>query len=331
MNEPTVSIVLPALNEESFIEPCLDSLLSQTYPSIVEVLVVDGGSTDRTREMVAEHGPPVRLIDNPRVTAAAAMNIGIDQARGEVICRADAHAKYAEDYIERCVAVLLETGADNVGGPVRAVGTTPFGRAVAAVYSSPLGTGPAPSHSAKRRTQADTVWLGCWRRETLVGLGGFDETGLQWAAEDQELNFRIRQGDGRIVVDPSIRVWYYPRQAPRPLWDQYFNWGVDKASTLVKHRRLPTWRPLAPVALVVASAIRLAWPGPCRRRLSVLLGHGVFAFGAAVVISREDGVDPTRAFVAIEVCHWSYGLGFLSGLLRTLRGHRFDTRPTGHR
>ena len=211
---PTVSVVLPALNEGEYIEGCLASLLAQDYPAVTEILVVDGGSTDGTVALAEAFGPPVRVVPNPRVTAAAALNIGISEAAGELICRADAHAEYAHDYIRRCVEVLLETGADNVGGPVRAVGRTPFGRAVAAVFSSPLGTGPAPSHYATDRRDGDTVWLGCWRRETLEALGGFDEDRLQWAAEDQELNFRIRRRGGRIVLDPSIRVTYFPPRLP---------------------------------------------------------------------------------------------------------------------
>src|SRR5206468_499009 len=132
---PSVSVVLPTLNERAFIRDCLDSLLAQDYPALTEILVCDGGSTDGTRELVKVAPSPVALLDNPRVTAAAAMNVGIAAAGGEVVCRADAHTLYAPDYVSRCVAVLLETGADNVGGRMVPVGTTAFGRAVAAVTS----------------------------------------------------------------------------------------------------------------------------------------------------------------------------------------------------
>jgi len=328
---PTVSVVLPALNEGEYIEGCLASLLAQDYPAVTEILVVDGGSTDGTVALAEAFGPPVRVVPNPRVTAAAALNIGISEAAGELICRADAHAEYADDYIRRCVEVLLETGADNVGGPVRAVGRTPFGRAVAAVFSSPLGTGPAPSHYATDRRDGDTVWLGCWRRETLEALGGFDEDRLQWAAEDQELNFRIRRRGGRIVLDPSIRVTYFPRAAPRPLWDQYFNWGVAKASTLVKHRALPTLRPLAPAVLVVATATGLVTGRTWRRRLLVPAVHAAFAGATAVWLASREDVDAPRVFAALEICHWSYGVGFFAGLFRAARGRSFETRPRGHR
>jgi len=129
--QPTLSLLLPTLNERHFIRDCLDSLLAQQDVELLELLVVDGGSTDGTRELVESYGGVVRLVDNPRVTAAAAMNVGIAESKGEVICRADAHTLYEPDYLRRCLDVLDETGADNVGGRMRPVGTCAFGRAVA--------------------------------------------------------------------------------------------------------------------------------------------------------------------------------------------------------
>ena len=326
---PTVSIVLPALYERRFMRDCLDSLLAQDDGRIVEILVVDGGSTDGTRAIVEAAGDPVRLVDNPRVTAAAAMNIGLAEAKGDVICRADAHTLYAPDFVRRNVDVLAETGADNVGGPMVPVGTTSFGRAVAAVTSSPFGVGPGRFHYATVRSEVDTVYLGCWRRETLEALGGWDESRLQWAAEDQELNFRIRQRGGRIVLDPSIRSWYFPREAPRALRRQYFNYGVAKASTLAKHHSLPTWRPLAPAALVAATV--LAFLGGKRTRLAIPLLHSALCAAEAARIGRRPGVAPHRALAVLLVCHWSYGCGFWAGIARLVTGRRFDTRPEAHR
>ena len=325
---PTVSVVLPTLNEEGFIADCVRSLLSQDYENVLEVLVVDGGSTDRTRELVEAAGAPVRLLENPRVTAAAAMNVAISAAQGEVVVRADAHSLYEPDYVRSCVHVLLETGADNVGGGMRAVGTTRFGRAVAAVTSSPLGVGPGKFHYARQREEVDTVYLGCWRRETLVSIGGFDEVGLQWAAEDQDLNFRLRKRGGRVVLDPSIRSWYFPRDTTRALRRQYFNYGVCKASTLAKHRSLPSWRPLAPAGLVAMSAVLL----PSRRlRFVVPALHLAGAATFAARLAKEELVDPVLALKAIVICHWGYGLGFWSGILRIITGRGFVTRPGGHR
>jgi succinoglycan biosynthesis protein ExoA len=320
-----VSIVLPALNERAYIRDCLESLLVQDYPAITEILVLDGGSRDGTQEIVRIVAGCAAVVDNPGVTAASGLNLGFALARGEVIVRADAHARYARDYVRRCVAVLLETGADNVGGRMTPVGTTSFGRGVAAVTSSPLGVGPGRFHYATDRQEVDTVYLGCWWREKVLELGGFDDTRLQWAAEDHELNFRLRASGGRIVLDPDIRSWYFPRDTPTALWRQYFNYGVGKASTLAKHHDLPTWRPLAPAALVLATVVgALGFPG--WRRLVAPAGHGAVCLVAALQLSRDPGVAPHRAWTAIEICHWSYGLGFWTGLSRWLAGGGFASR-----
>ena len=327
---PSVTVILPTLDEQGFLRDCLDSLSAQDYPAIEEILVVDGGSGDATREIASAVGAPVRVLDNPRTSAAAAMNVGLAAAAGEVVVRADAHSLYAPDYVRACVDVLVETGADNVGGRMQPVGTTSFGRAVAAVTSSPFGVGPGRFHYSGRRDEVDTVYLGCWRRETLERLGGYDESRLQWAAEDQELNFRLREKGGRVLLDPSIRSVYFPRATPRALYRQYFNYGVAKASTLAKHGTLPTWRPLAPAAFVVASAVA-AVASRGKRRLALPALHGAACAVVALRIGRDPGVAPHRAFGALEVCHWSYGLGFWSGVARMLAGRGFESRPGARR
>jgi glycosyltransferase involved in cell wall biosynthesis len=331
---PTVSIVLPTLNERGHLRDCLDSLLAQQTGDaveVVEVLVVDGGSTDGTREVVEEEGGVVRLLDNPRVTAAAAMNVGIAAAVGEVVCRADAHTVYAPDYVRRCVEVLEETGAANVGGPMVPVGTTTFGRAVAAVTTSPFGVGPGRFHYATGRMDVETVYLGCWRRQTLVEAGGYDEEHLQWAAEDQELNFRLRQAGGRIVLDSSIRSWYFPRATPRALLRQYRNYGLAKASTLAKHKTLPYWRPVAPALLVGATVAAPVVVRPWWLKLAPPLAWLVGASVVSARLSKDPGVAPHRVLGALAICHWGYGVGLWAGLWRIVTGRPFDTRPVGGR
>jgi glycosyltransferase involved in cell wall biosynthesis len=323
--------VLPALNERRYIRDCLDSLARQDYQDLVEILVVDGGSTDGTAAIAAAVDPRVRVVENPSVTAASGMNVGIAEATGDVVCRADAHTIYAADYVSRCVGALLEAGAVNAGGPMRAVGTTNFGRAVAAVTSSAFAVGPGRFHLSERREDdVDTVYLGTFPRDVLRHVGGYDDRTLQWAAEDHELNFRLRQDGGRIVLDPSIVSWYFPRDTPRALMRQYHNYGMGKASTLAKHRRLPTWRPLAPAALVLGVLVLIV-TARWRAALALLALHAGFCAAGAKAVSDDPGVAPHRAFAAVEICHWSYGLGVWRGFGRWASGRGFTSRPHGHR
>src|SRR5439155_21649509 len=172
--------------------------------------------------------------------------------------------------------------------------------------------------------------LGAFRRATVMAVGGYDEHDLQWGAEDQELNFRIRRAGGRIRVDPTIRSWYFPRSTPTALWRQYWNYGVCKASTLKKHRRLPYGRPVVPAAMVAAAAGALGY-GLVRRRLRpavlIPLGYATGAAGVALRLGDAPGVAPHRVMTALAVCHWGYGLGFWAGVGRIVTGRPFDARP----
>jgi cellulose synthase/poly-beta-1,6-N-acetylglucosamine synthase-like glycosyltransferase len=277
--------------------------------------------------------PRVQLLDNPRRSAAAAMNVGVAAATGEFVVRADAHSVYAPDFVRRSLEVLAETGAADAGGPMRPVGTSRFGRAVAAVTTSRIGMGSGAFHWTTRQQVVDTVYLGCYRRATLDHLGGYDETGLQWAAEDQELNFRLRRQGATIVCDPSIRSWYFPRDTPGALWRQYRNYGVCKVSTLVKHRKLPTLRPLAPPALVAALALSAVAAVVTRRPLPAAPVAAWVALVATVGarLGRQPGVEPARASLALAICHVSYGVGFWAGCGRVITRRPFQSRPPGRR
>lgn len=331
---PTISIIIPTLDEENYIARCLQSLEEQDYPQIIEILVVDGGSKDTTRDIVSHWGGVVRLVDNPGVTAASAMNVGINAAQGEVVVRIDAHSSYSPDYCSRSVEVLLETGAAVVGGPMRPQGDTKFGQAVSIATTTPIGIGPGRFHYANQRCEVETVYLGAFRPETVRSVGGYDSSNLQWAAEDQELNYRIRLAGGTIVLDPTIKSIYVPRGTVRSLAKQYHNYGLCKVSTLVKHRTLPYWRPTVPPAFVCVCMLWLV--------TFLLLGQFGLAFlpigfyllasmAAAVFLTRRTPSLWWRTALALVVIHWSYGFGFLRGIGKALTGRKFDTKPRRRR
>jgi succinoglycan biosynthesis protein ExoA len=319
----TVSILIPTFNEIAHIDACLASVLAQSSP-ILEVLVVDGGSTDGTRERVASYGRTVRLVDNPGRGPASAMNVGITASKGSIICRMDAHTVFDPRYVTESLRVLLEEDADVVGGPMHPVGTSKFGRAVAAVTSSALGM-PGRFHYARTRIETDHVYLGMWKRSTLLELGGFDAQHFPWCGEDNELSYRIRRNGGRVVCDPAVRSDYTPRETPAALWRQYNRYGLAKASSLETHRALPSWRPVAPAALVAVTIVGLFTGRTWRHRAAVPAIH---ALGCGVVahwVSRRESSDPLRAALVQEICHWSFGFGFWRGIVRIVRSRPVQT------
>ena len=165
---PRVTIAMPAYNEEAYIGTCIASVQAQDYPAnLVEILVADGRSTDRTREILAELAaadPRIQLVDNPERLQAAGLGLLVKAATGDVIVRMDVHCEYAPDYVRKCIETLEKTGADNVGGAQRAKAKTPFQRAVCAALASPLGVGGAAYRSPESEGYVDTVFLGAFRR-----------------------------------------------------------------------------------------------------------------------------------------------------------------------
>ncbi len=227
---PYVSVVIPVFNEERYIVACLASVLEQDYPEArYEVIVADGGSTDRTRALVeatAVDHPNVRLIDNPGRTQAHGLNLAILASRGEFIARQDGHAEWSPHHLRRSVDLLVETGADNVGGRADGEGASVTGRAIARAMRSPFGVGGARYRYSTRVEELPTVFPGTFRRSAFERVGLYDEA--YPPHEDYELNHRIRETGGRVLFSPDIPTRYWVRESIRGLATQYFRYGRSK-------------------------------------------------------------------------------------------------------
>jgi succinoglycan biosynthesis protein ExoA len=320
--QPFVTIAMPCLNEAAYIDACVRSVLAQDYPADrFEILVADGGSTDGTLDTLrrlSESDPRVRVVPNPRRIQAAGMNEVIRVARGEIIVRMDVHCEYAPDYVRRCVEVLAETGADNVGGAQRSRAQTWFQKALCAALDSPLGVGGAKYRSADNEGDVDTVFLGAFKRSVFERVGLYDPGAV--TNEDAELNQRILDAGGRVYLSRAIVVHYYPRSTFRALAKQYFAYGRGRARTLCKHGTLPSFRPLLPFAFVVGGASILLVP---KLRPFAPLAFGAYAALAgveAVRVGRREGLRAVPIVAAIfPVMHLSHGAGFAAGLWRYLQ------------
>jgi succinoglycan biosynthesis protein ExoA len=318
---PFVSIVVPALNEERRIVDCLDALQRQTYPrELVEILVVDGRSADRTPDLVREastRDSRVRLLDNPSGRTATALNVGIEAAKGSVICRMDGHAIAADDYVERGIAVLQATRAWCVGGQMQKVGVTSVGKAIALASTSRFGVGDSAFHYATGPREVESVFLGCWPREVFEKIGLFDPELVR--NQDDELSYRIRKGGGSIRFDPSIRVRYFTRDSLRGVFSQHRQYGRWKIRVFQKHPGAVRWRHLVPGALVAALGSGLLAPIYAPFGYLVLGAGATYSVAVAVVVERlrSKHGDVRRAYLAgaFAAMHLGYGLGLWQGLL----------------
>jgi succinoglycan biosynthesis protein ExoA len=331
---PAISIVVACRNEAAHIAAFLDSLLAQETPDLAwEAVIADGMSDDGTFEILiryAERHPKLRVIRNQGRIVSTGLNAAIHAARGSVILRMDAHTRFAPDYCIRCLETLEATGADNVGGPARTQARGLRARAIAAAYHSPFSTGGARFHDANYEGWVDTVPYGCWRKETLLRLGLFDEALVR--NQDDELNLRLTRAGGKVWLSPRIVSWYSPRTTLAGLFRQYFQYGFWKVAVIRKHQIPASWRHLVPVAFVTANALMLATlaaaaagflPGWLPSALWLWLSStAAYAAAIALASSHTAARNGWRVLpylpAVFAVFHVSYGLGFAAGLARFL-------------
>ncbi len=329
---PIVSIIVPCYNEQATIRLLLESLLRQTVPAgDLEVIIADGLSTDRTRAEVAifQGAHPeltVRLVDNPRRIIPAALNCALAAAQGKYIVRLDAHSVPAEDYVQRCVESLDETGAENVGGvwEIRPQGNGMIEQAIALAAAHPFGVGDAQYRYASRAGFVDTVPFGAFRREVFDRFGRFDESLL--TNEDYEFNARLRQGGGRVWLDPRIRSIYFARPDLAALSRQYWRYGFWKWRMLRRYPKTLRWRqalpPLFVLSLVGWLVLGLLW-----RPAFLLLGGEILLYGLVLVAGALPVAQKQRDLrltflvpIAIATMHLSWGAGFLWSMLKWIFG-----------
>jgi succinoglycan biosynthesis protein ExoA len=326
-----VSVMAPMWNEAGHIEDLVADLAGQDYDGEVELLVADGGSTDgsvdRLRAAATRHGLDVTVFDNPDRWVSQALNICVGAARGDLIVRVDCHSRYPIDYLRRCVEAAEATGAANVGGVFIPRGRTPTERAVACAMDSPFGGIHWTRHGPSGRVEVDTVPYGAFRPDAFRRAGLFDETLVR--NQDDEFNLRLRLAGGRIVLDPSIRIFYTPRGSYRGVFRQYYEYGLWKPVVMWKHGRVVSARSLVPGAFVASLAVLAPltpWVAPARWLLAAELGAygaGALAFGAvALRRKRESWRLLPRVAAAFPTFHAAYGLGTLAGLARVARGKR---------
>ena len=322
-SRPLVSVVIPCRNEEAYIAACLDSILAGDYPrNLLEILVVDGQSDDGTREILSRYAtrhPYIILLENPRRTTPAALNVAIRAASGSVIIRMDAHVLYPWYYIRRLVEALEETGADNVGGVLDtvAVDDTPTARAIALGLSHPFGVGNSHFRTGSRvRREVDTVPFGCYRREIFDRIGLFDEELIR--NQDDEFNFRLIGRGGRVLLVPEVRCRYFPRRSFRQVARMYYQYGYFKPLVARKVGRVMTVRQVVPsilVATLMASAGLSPWtPGAGAVFASIAGVYAVFVLACSAAAAGTDlrcGMALTAVF---PILHFSYGIGFIRGI-----------------
>lgn len=327
---PSISFIVPTRDEESHIATCIESLLGQDYPpELIEVLVVDGRSADRTREIVGSYcasDPRVHLLDNPKRTTPVAFNLGMAAAESDVLSIVSAHSRTDKGFARLVASIFESTDAELIGGMSVAVpGTdTSTARGICRAMGSPFGLGNARYHYAETPGWVDTAYPSAYRRTLVDKIGYFDEELIR--NQDDDYHLRASQAGLRMWYDPRLRAEYFSRKTYAALWRQFFDYGYWRAFTAAKHRAVAAPRHLVPGLLVLwLGALPLALPS---RVLQRVWGGGVAAYAGFLVFAgarearQTAPKDVPRFVAAIAVMHTSYGSGFWKGAAQVARTAR---------
>lgn len=322
-SQPKISLLVPMLNEEIYIQQCINSLVTQEYPrENYEIIILDGGSVDSSRitaEKLIANYPFALIMDNPQRIQAAAWNLGISHSTGQIIGIVSAHSVLAPDYVANIVETLNRTGADMVGGPTIADSNGPVGEAIAIALNSPFGVGNARFHYTSKEIEVDSVFMGaCWRK-TYEKIGGFDEELVR--NQDDEFSYRLRKAGGKIVCNPKIRSRYFNRSSIKSLSKQYYQYGFYKVRVLQKHPRQMSIRQFVPplfvlsllAALLLTMTTKWGWI-----TLAVITGAYILTNLIASILTaiKKDWQHFLLLPVVFATIHTSYGFGFLTGLFK---------------
>jgi succinoglycan biosynthesis protein ExoA len=310
---PAISVILPVLNEEPHLAESVSAILSQDYIGSFEIILALGPSRDKTNviaESLAQRDSRIKLVMNPTGKTAAGLNLAIAASENPVIVRVDGHAKIPNNYLSLAVTILRESGAVNVGGVMAAEGVTKFEIAVSRAMRSALGVGASRFHTGGNAGEADTVYLGAFRREAINAVGGFDERYTR--AQDWELNHRLRKNGGKIYFDPRLQVTYRPRPNLKKLAKQYFQYGRWRRVVSRSHPGTVNLRYLAPPFTLLGTIT------------SLLLGflidpfffipaavYGIFLLISSILIAKSVR-EAISLLAIIPTMHFAWGAGFIS-------------------
>jgi glycosyltransferase involved in cell wall biosynthesis len=322
-----VSIIIPIYSEEKYIAKCLDSIIESDYEkNEMEVLLVDGGSDDKTIEIIKEYQKKYsffKLLNNPKKIAPIAMNIGIKESRGEYIFIISAHAEYPKNYFSSLVEYCKKLNADCVGPTLitDVKNKNSISNAIKNVLSDRLGVGSAFRSGVKEIKEVDTVPFGCYKREIFDKVGFYDERLVR--NQDIELNKRIKKAGGKIYLIPEIKCTYFARETYKDLAKNNFNNGLWNILTAYYTNSLNSlsFRHFVPL-LFVLSLIFTFLLG-FFNKIFFYLFLMIFLSYLIIISIRSFQIKNYTTFfhqlLAFLVLHFSYGIGSLVGIFKVLK------------
>ena len=325
-----ISVICPIYNEEKYIGKCIESIMQQDYPKEdMEVLFVDGMSTDKTRSIISEYLPRcpyLRVVDNPHRIVPYAMNKGIEESKGDVIIRIDAHTSYERNYFSVLVSRLYELDADDVGAVCKTdvLNKTPKTLAIREVLSNKFGVGNSVFRTGVDKVmEVDTVPFGCWRREVFDKYGLYDTRLVR--NQDIELSKRILRGGGKIFIVPDTFCTYYARETYRALSRNNYQNGKWNILTVyyTKQFNSLSLRHFVPMVFVLSLILPLLasiiWLPLIWIAVASLSAYLLALTAICIKLSVNKRLNITYLLCSFFVLHLSSGCGSLAGCFSVLK------------
>ena len=317
----TVSIIIPCKNEERYIEKCILSLLSNSYPKeLVTIYVCDGLSTDNTIKIVAKitsTNPNVHLLTNTKQTTPYALNLGLKESKADIKIILGAHAEVDENFIienVKCFNISEDIGC--TGGIIENVYENETSKNIGLAMSSVFGVGNAHFRTGAKDGYVDTVAFGAYKKEVFDLIGYFDESLTR--NQDDEFNFRLQKNNLKIYLSNKIKSKYYVRGSYKKLFRQYYQYGYWKVFVGKKHKAVTSLRQLIPLFfvlfLIIGGISSLTHPYLLYSFTTIFSVYILAAFLAAVKMNS----NPLAIMYSFFILHLSYGFGYLFGIIDML-------------
>ena len=324
-----ISIIIPIRNEEKYINECIDSILNFDYPKeFLEVIFIDGMSEDKTISIIESYSKKysyINVLKNEKKTVPVAMNLGIKKAKGEYICRLDAHANYPKDYLSKLLDWSQKLDADNVGAVciTNIKSNTNKAKAIQFVMSDKFGVGNSLFRvGVTEPLEVDTVPFGFYKKEIFDKIGLYDERLIR--AQDLELNKRLKKYDGKIYLIPDVKCTYYPRENYKAFFKNRFETGrwVMLSSYFTNNLGSISIRHMVPLFFSLSLIFSFLFGVFVKEFLYlfgfILIGYSTTLFLRALKI-KKNFILAFNILIGYFVLHFSYGLGSMKGIAEIVR------------
>ena len=319
---PLVSIVMPIKNEADYIVESIKRINEQLYPKTkIEILIVDGGSTDGTLNIVLqllEQDERIRLYGDKGINCPQAMNIGIKKARGQIVAKIDGHGYLNKEFIQIAVKCLLkDVNLGCVGGQVIPLSRTNIEKSNSYARFSKFGVGAGIYTTRNTVHEIDTVQCGVYRKRDIVRAGMFDSN-LQYG-EDEEANYRLALLGKKILYHPDMKYYYFIRPSFKGLLKQYFNYGVARAKVIKKHPHFFNFKHVIPSILVIFIILDILMlifnKAFMPIRATSIVIYTTFLLVASFFLCIKNSFLYIHYIILSLIClHFGYGFGLIKGI-----------------